>query len=360
MNIRLLDLYSDYLIASTSYTTATGLERATDGKISHDKVTSILSEEDFTGKHLWRLTKSTVRQVETNEGIIIIDDTIEEKPYTDENELITWHYDHTFGRNVKGVNILNALYYTQGILLPVGFQPIQKTETVMDKKTGKTKKKAARTKNEYLRELLSIAILENRIKCRWVLTDVWYSGNDNMEYIKFELHKEFILPIKSNRLVALSEAEKHKGQFRRVEELAMSEHTALKVYLKDLPFPVLLVKRIFKNEDGSIGVLYLVCSDITVEADTISDVYQKRWHIEEFHKSIKSNTGLASSPTKTVRTQNNHFFSSIYAYFKLELLKSNTRLNHFALKAKLYLQALKASLAELHKLQGFTATIAVT
>ena len=106
MNIRLLDLYSDYLIASTSYTTATGLERATDGKISHDKVTSFLSEEDFTGKHLWRLTKSTVRQVETNEGIIIIDDTIEEKPYTDENELITWHYDHTFGRNVKGVNIL--------------------------------------------------------------------------------------------------------------------------------------------------------------------------------------------------------------------------------------------------------------
>jgi hypothetical protein len=105
-------------------------------------------------------------------------------------------------------------------------------------------------------------------------------------------------------------------------------------------------------------VLYLVCSDTTIEADTIIEVYQKRWHIEEFHKSIKSNTGLASSPTKTVRTQNNHFFSSIYAYFKLELLKSNTRLNHFALKAKLHLQALKASLAELQSLQ--IHTIAVT
>jgi hypothetical protein len=358
MNIQLLDLYSDYLIASTAKATATGLEKATDGGISHDKVTSFLSEEDFTSQHLWRLTKSTVRRVETDAGIIIIDDTIEEKLYTDENELITWHYDHTLGRTVKGVNILSALYCSQGMLIPIGFQPIKKTETVIDKKTGKAKKKASKTKNEYFRELLAVAILKNLIQCRWVLADVWYSGNDNMEYIKFELHKDFILPIKSNRLVALSEAEKHQGQFRRVEEIAISEHTALRIYLKDLPFPVLLVKRIFKNEDGSMGVLYLVCSDITEEADTISEVYQKRWHIEEFHKSIKSNTGLASSPTKTVRTQNNHFFSSIYAYFKLELLKNNTRLNHFALKAKLYLQALKASLAELHNLQNLT--IAVT
>jgi hypothetical protein len=358
MNIPLLDLYTDYLIASTAKTTATGLEKVTGGSISHDKITNFLSEEDFTSQHLWRLTKSTVRRMETDQGIIIMDDTIEAKPYTDENELITWHFDHTLGRTVKGVNILSALYYSQGMLIPIGFQPIQKTETVIDKKTGKPKKKAARTKNDYFRELLAVAILKNLIKCRWILADVWYSGNDNMEYIRFELQKDFIMPVKSNRLVALSEAAKRAGQFQRVEEIAIAEYTALKVYLKDLPFPVLLVKRIFKNEDGSSGVLYLVCSDVTVEADTISEVYQKRWHIEEFHKSIKSNTGLASSPTKTVRTQNNHFFSSIYAYFKLELLKCNTKLNHFALKAKLYFQALKASLAELQKFQNLT--IAVT
>jgi hypothetical protein len=354
MNIPILDLYSDYLIASTAKTTATGLEKATGGSISHDKITSFLSEEDFTSRHLWRLTKPTVRRMETEEGIIIIDDTIEEKPYTDENELITWHFDHTVGRMVKGVNLLSALYYSGGMLIPIGFQPIKKTETVIDKKTGKAKKKASQTKNEYFRELLAVAIRENRIQCRWVLSDVWYSGNDNMEYIQFELKKDFIMPLKANRLVALSEDEKHQGQFRRVEEIGIAEHTARKIYLKDLPFPVLLVKRIFKNEDGSTGVLYLVCSDLTVDTDTITSVYQKRWHIEEFHKSIKSNTGLAKSPTKTVRTQNNHFFASVYAYFKLELLKCHTKLNHFALKAKLYLQALKASLAELHTLQGFT------
>jgi hypothetical protein len=52
--------------------------------------------------------------MESGEGILILDDTVEEKPYTDENELITWHYDHTAGRPVKGINILNALYHNVG------------------------------------------------------------------------------------------------------------------------------------------------------------------------------------------------------------------------------------------------------
>jgi len=38
-----------------------------------------------------------------------------------------------------------------------------------------------------------------------------------------------------------------------------------------------------------------------------------------------------------VITQANHFFAALYGYIKLELLKGTTKLNHFALKAKLYL-----------------------
>jgi hypothetical protein len=354
MNKALLDLYSDYLISSFSYTTATGLSRATDGGVSHDKVTRFLSEEDFTSKQFWSLVKPTVRQIQSSEGILIFDDTIGEKPSTDENELITWHWDHIANRAVKGLNLLSALYYSQGALIPVGFQSITKTKPVTDTKTGKIKKKSAKTKNEYLREMAKRAIVDNQIPCRWVLADIWYSGNDNLEYIKLQLKKDFIMPIKGNRLAALTEVEKHQGQFQRVEEISLAEQTTLRIYLKDLPFPVLLIKWIFRNEDGSSGALHLVCSDLTVGADQIIAVYQKRWQMEEFHKSLKSNTGLAKSPTKTVRTQNNHFFASVYAFFKLELLKCKTKLNHFALKAKLYLQALKASWTELNKLQSLT------
>lgn len=351
MDTKMLDLYSDYLISSFSYTTATGLSKALSGTISHDKITRFLAADDYDAKSLWKLVKPIIRKIASSDGILIVDDTIEEKPYTDENDLITWHFDHTFGRNVKGVNIVSLLYRSQDRTIPVSFQPIQKTETYIDKKTGKERRRSKKTKNEYFREMARIAIVDNQIPCQWIVADVWFSSNDNMEYITFTLKKDFIMPIKTNRLVCKTKEEKRKGVFQRVDTLNIPEQTAQPIYVKELPFPVLLVKQVFRNEDGSSGTLYLVCSDTTVEADTVTDVYQRRWPIEEYHKSIKSNTGLAKSPTKTIRTQQNHFFASIYAYVKLELLQTNTKLNHFALKTKLYIQALKASMTALQQLQ---------
>ena len=51
---------------------------------------------------------------------LIIDDTIEEKPYTDESELLLcWHYEHSKGRSVKGINLIkSALYHVEGGLTP--------------------------------------------------------------------------------------------------------------------------------------------------------------------------------------------------------------------------------------------------
>lgn len=354
MDKQMLDIYSDYLISSFSYTTATGLSKALSGLISHDKVTRFLAADDYDSKQLWRLVKPTVRKIESEDGVLIVDDTIEEKPYTDENELITWHFDHTFGRNVKGVNILSLLYHNQGVTVPVGFQPIQKTEVYIDKKTGKERRKSVKTKNEYFREMAKIAIIDNQIKCRWVVADVWFSSNDNMEFIKFDLKKNFVIPIKTNRLICKTKEEKRKGKFQRVETLDIQENIPQTIYVKELPFPVVLVKQVFRNEDGSSGILYLACSDTTVDLKTVTDIYQKRWPIEEYHKSLKSNTGLAKSPTKTIRTQQNHFFASIYAYYKLEILKIKTRLNHFAIKTKLYVQALRASMTVLQQLQLVT------
>ncbi|HED06039.1 MAG TPA: hypothetical protein ENI61_05080 [Ignavibacteria bacterium] len=98
MNKQLLEIYTDYLMSSYSYTTATGLSVLSEGKISHDKITRFLSSEDFTSAGLWSLIKRTVREIQREDGVIIIDDTIEEKPSTDENEIICWHYDHSKGR----------------------------------------------------------------------------------------------------------------------------------------------------------------------------------------------------------------------------------------------------------------------
>ena len=89
MDKPLLDIYSDYLICSFGPTTATGLSSLLSGAISHDKITRFLSEKDFTSADLWCLVKPLVRRVQKADAVLIVDDSIEEKQYTDESELIT-------------------------------------------------------------------------------------------------------------------------------------------------------------------------------------------------------------------------------------------------------------------------------
>ncbi len=76
----MLDIYSDYLLASFSQTLATTLSRLMNGEISHDQVTRYLSQEQKTSKDLWLIVKPFIRQIESGEGVLLIDDPIEEKP----------------------------------------------------------------------------------------------------------------------------------------------------------------------------------------------------------------------------------------------------------------------------------------
>ena len=82
------------IICSTSYTTATGLSKLTDNVLSHDKVTRFLASKDFTSSDLWLKVKQFYKLIEDDEGVLIVDDSIEEKTYTDENEVIAWHWSH--------------------------------------------------------------------------------------------------------------------------------------------------------------------------------------------------------------------------------------------------------------------------
>ncbi len=100
-NEKLLDLYSDYLISAFGQTTATGLSALLSGEISHDSVQRFLAGERQTSVHLWRVVKPHVRKIESPDGVLIVDDNIAEKPYTDENDIICWHYDHSQQRKVS-------------------------------------------------------------------------------------------------------------------------------------------------------------------------------------------------------------------------------------------------------------------
>lgn len=180
--------------------------------------------------------------------------------------------------------------------------------------------------------------------------DSWFASAENMKFIKTENRRDFLCPLKSNRKVALSLTDKLQGRFQAVEKLEPKPHSVREIYLEGVEFPLLLVKQVFTHEDGSTGVLYLVSSDTTLDDNRMTTSYHRRWQVECFHKSLKQNVSLSKSPTQTERTQQNHLFAARCGYAKLEMLKVETKLNHFAIKSKLYLNALHSAFSILRQL----------
>jgi hypothetical protein len=346
-----LDLYTDYLLSSFNQVTATGLSVLMDGAISHDRITRLLSRNCFDSKDLWLAVKPLVRQHQQQTGCLIFDDSIIEKPFSDENMLNCWHWDHAKQRLVKGINLLSAFYHCQSgeqplpLRVPVGFELVIKSIEFCEVKTKKHKRKSPVTKNEMMRQMITQA-LHNQLQFEYVVADSWFACSDNMLFIDGK-KKFFIFDVKSNRQASLSQENRNQGHWTSIAELDLPANTPVKVWLKELQIPLLLTKQVFINKDSSTGVRFLVSNDFSLSDETFTTLYKKRWSVEEYHKSLKQNAAIGKSPARTVRTQSNHLFAAILAYIKLEKLKVSKQLNHFALKSKLYLAAIKAAFKEL-------------
>jgi DDE superfamily endonuclease len=359
----LLDLYTDYLISAFGQVTSTGLSEMMDSAISHDRISRMLGKREFSQQDYWKAIKGIVRRVESPGGVIKVDDTIEEKPYSTENSIICWHYDHSKDRSVKGINIINFVYQpypeaNRDFSIPIAFEVIEKTEQFFDVKSDKVKRRSDRNKNEIVRTRLRILSQLNHVKFKTVVWDIWYSSNENFEFIHKELKKTFICAIKSNRKVALTYQDKQKGKFIKISELQWNEVDKRVVFLNGLDFPVVLTKQVFTNKDGSFGELHIVSNDLNLTTHELFDTYGKRWGVEVFHRSLKQNVGLEKSPTKFEISQKNHIFASMLAWIKLEILSLKHQSNHYGFKAKLYVKAIRAAFCELQHLKQVNKTLA--
>ncbi|RZK30312.1 MAG: hypothetical protein EOO63_07060 [Hymenobacter sp.] len=156
------------------------------------------------------------------------------------------------------------------------------------------------------------------------------------------LGHDFIFALENSRTVALSAEARAGSQFQAVQTLAFPDKQPLRVYLRSVQEAVLVTRQVFTKQDGSQGTLYLVSSDTDLTQAQLTTIYQRRWKVEEYHKSLKQNASMGASPTKTPATQTTYFFAALLAYSKLEILKLKHRVGHFRLKARLYAVGLKA------------------
>jgi hypothetical protein len=343
-----LDLYTDYLLSSFGQTSATNMAHLMDDQISHDDVTRFLSQPHQIGQTLWKTVKPLVRKHQTEHGLLLVDDSLVHKPHSKETGLVSTYFDHTRNEYVKAINFLTVLYRVDDILLPVGLHIVIKylQSQLKDKKQVW---KAPQTKNDAFRELLYQAH-QNAIPFRYVLADSWYTNADNINAV-LTIKKHWLGAFKTNLEVALSKQDRANGLFVSINTVSLAVGVPREVYIRSVAVPVLVCKDVLPNKDGSVGELLLLTTDTTMSYQQILTTYQKRWGIEDYHKSLKNNTSLQNSPARSIPNQSTHLLASVCAFVKLERIKLAECTNQFSLKGRLYIKAIQAALAELRLMQ---------
>ena len=363
----LLDLYTDFLMTSPGIASALVMSKVLQDAYSHDSITRMLAQGEIEQSLYWKMIKPTIRQVESSEGVISVDDTIENKPYSEENELISWHFDHTVGKSVKGINIVTFNYSSSfedlTTKLPVAFDLVrkdllvEKTEKKDRKFITRTVRQASVSKIELVRQRLQVLVFQNHVKFKYVTFDTWYSDAGLMTYIVKDLKKHCVCAIKNNRNVCVSatrfdfDKPAKQRSWIAVSETEIEPDKAYQVYLKGMNFPVTLVKKVYKHLDGSFGVQFLVSTDTTLSAEQVTNVYKKRWGSEELHRSLKQNTALEKMPAKMESSQANHILASMIAQVKLEALRMATKVNHYTIKRNILMEALKVAWSQIQQLK---------
>jgi hypothetical protein len=123
-----------------------------------------------------------------------------------------------------------------------------------------------------------------------------------------------------------------------------------------LDFSLLLTKQVFKNEDDTVGGLYLACSDLNLSYQQITTIYKKtvgRRRISQIHQKQYR---LCQITHKKHQNPNQSLCFIYCGLCKTRMAKTkNSQINHFAMKATIYLAAQKAAYTELKKLSTPTA-----
>jgi len=351
----LSEIYINFSLSSFGKIEMTKLSKILGKGNSHDIFTKnlLLNDEIETDKVLWNHVKPILRDYENEEdGCLLIDDSLLAKPYTKESDMVCWHYDHTIGKSRRSILMLN-FHYTDasGISLPVGYEIITKSEKEYDEKKKKWVKKSKFTKNEIMRDKLEILHFHNQLKYRYVLMDKWFASVENLVFIDEVLKKKFVSPLKKNRKVALSKEDKINGNYVSISSVDMGDCSSRLVYLEGYENTVKITKQVSKDGDDDESIyLYLVTNDIDLTTDRILEIYKRRWKIEEYHKSLKQNLKIEHSPTKVETSQLNHIFLSVCGFIKLERLRLNYKMNHFAIKEKIYIEALRVAYKKVEEL----------
>src|SRR6266851_1850056 len=182
--------YIEYLLNTPVNYTCSNLAEHLDG-VSHDAVSDFLQRGRVTASRLWELVEPLLNNTEA--AYLIIDDSVQNKQYSQHIGLVQRQYSGAEHGLVRGIDSVNLVHYDGQEAYPIDYRIYAKSVNGL-------------TKNNLFAEMLMAAKLKKGIQATTILFDSWYSSVKNLKLVAL-LDMTFITQIKDHRLVSLSKAQ---------------------------------------------------------------------------------------------------------------------------------------------------------
>lgn len=288
-------------------------------EVSHDVVTDFLAKSDFCSSDLWDLVKNEISFC--HEGVLIVDDSVQDKRYSRFIELVKHQYSGNEKRLIRGINLVNMVY-SQGLgddFYPIDYRVYAPIE---DEKT----------KNDHFRDMFLDACENKQLPTKTILFDSWYGSVSNLKMI----HREnwtFFTTLKSNRKVSLS---KETGYIHLKDIVweAKDIEQGIVVKLKAVPFLVKLF--LIVHPDGDNEYVITNCLEQDLMVAHVENTKAIGWQIEEFHRSFKQLTGSEKCQCRKAKSQRNHFACCYHAWVSLKKAAKMTKTTMYQVRNNLF------------------------
>lgn len=232
-----------------------------------------MRKEKLTPRLLWENVKQIIKINE--KAYIIFDDTVLDKRYSQEIELVRRQYSGNEHRVLRGIGLVNCVYVNPetGQFWVIDYR-------IYDPDGD------GKSKLDHVIEMLQALVYHKMLPLSTVLMDSWYATTKVMQYID-TLGKYYYCPLKRNRLVDDTAAQKN---YQAIETLNWSQTELDKgKIIKRKSFPKDKKVKLFRVIVSTDKTEFIVTNDLTQDSmDVVQQVCNIRWKIEEFQKSFKT------------------------------------------------------------------------
>ncbi|MFO0927930.1 MAG: transposase [Gemmataceae bacterium] len=310
--------YIDFLIATPKAASAVEAARVQPQRPeapAHDAFTRLLHRLEPDPETLWQEARP---QVDLAAGVLVLDDTVLDKPYARHIELVGRHWSGKHHGIVQGIDLVSLLWTDGDRLLPCDYRIYHDAKVA--------------TKNDHFRAMIDVAHGRG-FQPACVLFDSWYSSLENLKHLR-SLGWRWLTRLKSNRLV-----NKDRQGTRPLSRTDIAASGTV-VWLTGYG-----LVRVFKIVAPDGDSAYWATSDLTMTDLERQQLAEYSWAIETYHRGLKQCTEVERCQARSGTAQRNHIGLALRAFLRLEWYLFSTGISWLDAKAAIIRDAVRSYLA---------------